>query len=94
MAYAGMNNTQKRRNFTASDDALILEQPVTGIGLKTLEKLLRTSRETLIRLAAELGVSLVVKDDHDEAVDTRLRYSDRLVDPLLERLKRVHGDRK
>ena len=89
-----MNNKQQRRNFTPSDDALILEQPVTGIGLKTLEKLLRTSRETLMRRAAELGVSLAINDDHDKAVDTRLRCSDRLVDPLLERLKRVHGDGK
>jgi hypothetical protein len=82
------------RYFTPSDDALIREQPVTGIGLKTLEKLLRTSRETLMRRADELGVSLTIKDDHDETVDTRLRCSDGLVDPLLERLRRVHGDRK
>ena len=26
------------RNFTSSDDALILEQPFTGIGLKTLAR--------------------------------------------------------
>ena len=82
------------RYFTPSDDALIPEQPVTGIGRKTLEKMLRTGRETLMRRAAELGVSLVTNDDHDEPVDTRLRCRDRVVDPLLERLKRVHGDRK
>ena len=88
-----MNNKQYRRNFAPSDDALILEQPVTRIGLKTLATMLRTSHETLMRRADELGVSLAIS--HDEAVDTRaLRRSDELVDPLLERLKRVHGDRK
>ena len=47
-----------------------------------------------MRRADELGVSLDISDDHDEAVDTRpLRCSDGLIDPLLERLKRVHGDR-
>jgi hypothetical protein len=90
-----MNKKQQGRNFTPSDDALILEQPVTRIGLKTLATMLRTSRETLIRRAGELGVSLAISDDYDEAVDTRaLRCTDGLVDPLLERLKRVHGDRK
>ena len=58
------------RNFTPSDDALILEQPVTCIGLKTLAKMIRTSQEVLIRRADELGVSLI-SDDRDEALDTR-----------------------
>jgi hypothetical protein len=41
----------------------------------------------------ELGVSLIISDDHDEEVDTRtLRCADQFVDPLLERLKRVHGN--
>jgi hypothetical protein len=31
------------RNFTPSDDALILQQPFTGIGLKTLAKMIRKS---------------------------------------------------
>jgi hypothetical protein len=82
-----------RRNFTRSDDALILEQPVTRIGLKTLATMLHTGQETLMRRADELGVSLAIS--HDEAVDTRtLRCGDGLLDPLLERLKQVHGDRK
>jgi hypothetical protein len=86
---------QHRRNFTPSEDALTREQPVTGIGVKTLATMLHTSRETLMRRANELGVSLAISDDHDEPVDTRaLRCSDGLVDPLLERLRRVHGDRK
>ena len=34
-----------------------------------------------MRRAHELGVSLVIGDEHDD------------VDPLLERLKRVHDDR-
>jgi hypothetical protein len=83
------------RNFTPSDDALILQQPVSGIGLKTLAKMIRTTPEMLIRRAGELGVSLDLSDDHDEAVDTRaLRRSDKLVDPPLERLKQLHGERK
>jgi hypothetical protein len=90
-----MNNKMPTRNFTRSDDALILEQPVTRIGLKTLATMLRTSQEGVMRRADELGVSLAISDDHDGAVDTRaLHRSDGLVDPLLERLKQVHGDRK
>jgi hypothetical protein len=89
-----MHNKQYRRNFTSSDDALLRQQPVLGIGLKTLATLLGTSREALMRRADELGVSLAISDDHDDAVDTRTRCSDGLVDPLLERLKQVHGDRK
>jgi hypothetical protein len=90
-----MNNKQQRRNFTPSDDALILEQPVTRVGLKILATMLRTSEERVMRRADELGVSLAIRDDHDGAVDTRaLRCSDGLVDPLLERLRRAHSDRK
>ena len=90
-----MNKKQYKKNFTPSDDALIREQPVTGIGLNLLATTLRTSRDTVMRRADQLGVSLVISDDHDEPVDTRtLRRTDGLVDPLLERLKRVHGDRK
>ena len=49
-----------------------------------------------MRRADELGVSLVISnDDHDGAMDTRtFRCTDGLVDPLLERLKQVHGDWK
>jgi hypothetical protein len=87
-----MNN---KRNFTSSDDALILQQPASGIGLKTLEKLQRASRGTLLRRAAELGVSMAFNDAHDEPVDTRaVRRRDKLVDPLLERLMHVHCNRK
>jgi hypothetical protein len=84
-----MNNQHRRTNFTLSDDALIRQQPVTGIGLNRLATILRTNREALMRRAEELGVSLVTGDDH--AVDTR---TNGLVDPLLERLKQTHGDRK
>jgi len=91
-----MNNKHRKKNFTPSDDTLIREQPVTGIGLKALEAMLHISRETLLRRADELGVTLDFGDDHDEAVDTRsaLRCTNGLVDPLLERLKQVHGLRK
>jgi hypothetical protein len=47
-----------------------------------------------MRRADELGVSLVPKY-HDEAVDTEAhRCTDGLIDPLLRRLKQVHGDGK
>jgi len=86
--------SNRKRIFTPSDDAMIREQPVTGIGLKTLETKLHTSRETLMRRADELVVSLDKSVDHDEAVDTRpLRCSNGLIDPLLERLKQAHGNR-
>ena len=88
-----MNTKQHTRNFTRSDDALILEQPVTRIGLKILASVLHTSQERVMHRADELGVSLAISDDHDGAVDTqKLRLG--LIDPLLERLKRLHGDRK
>jgi hypothetical protein len=88
-----MNNKQHTRNFTRSDDALILEQPVTRIGVKILARMMHTSQERVIHRADELGVSLAISDDHDGAVDTQtLRLG--LIDPLLERLRRLHGDRK
>ena len=46
-----------------------------------------------MRRADELGVSLAISGDY--FADTRaLRCSHELVDPLLERLKQVHGDQK
>ena len=90
-----MNNKQQTRYFTSAEDALILQQPFTRIGLKTLATMLRTSQEKVMRRADELGVSLVISDDYDGAVDTRRRHrGDGVVDPLLEQLKRVHSDRK
>ena len=90
-----MNNQHRRTKFTPSDDALIRQQPMSGIGLKILETMLRTNREALMRRADELGVSLVIGSDHDGGADIRtFRCTDGFVDPLLERLKRLHGDRK
>jgi len=90
-----MNNQHRRTNFTPSDDALIRQQPTSGIGLKILETLLRTNREALMRRADELGASLVISNDHDGAIDTRtFRRTDGFIDPLLQRLNKVHGDRK
>ena len=89
------DNEHRRTKFTPSDDALIRQQPMSGIGLKILETMLRTNREALMRRADELGVSLVISRDHDGAVDTRtFRCTDGFVDPLLARLKQLHGDRK
>jgi len=76
-----MNKKPYKKNFTPSDDALIREQPVTGINLKVLATRLGRTPDTVMRRAHELGVSLVIGDEHDD------------VDPLLERLKRVHDDR-
>ena len=88
----GMNNLHRRTNFTPSDDALIRQQPITGMSLQILQTFLRTNREALMRRANELGVSLLISDESDGAVDTRtLRCTGRFVDPLLERLKQVHG---
>ena len=91
-----MNYKHRTRNFTPSDDAVILQQPVTGIGLNTLATMLHTSRKMVMRRAGELGVSLDISDDHDEAADTRTFScrDKRLVDPLLERLKQIYGGRK
>ena len=88
--------TNKRtRKFTPSDDALILQQPLTRVGLNKLATMLQASQERVMRRADELGVSLAIGDYHDGAEDTRtLRRSDGLIDPLLERLKQIHGDQK
>jgi hypothetical protein len=87
----GMNNQHRRKNFTSSDDALIRQQPVTGIGLKRLAAILHTNQEALRQRATELGVSLIIGDESDGAIDTRtLRSTDGFIDPLLQRLKDVH----
>lgn len=86
-----MNNGHRRKNFTPSDDALIRQQPVTGIGIRRLAQILRTNQEAIRHRATELGVSLVIGDEGGGAIDTRtLRCTDGFVDPLLERLKDVH----
>ena len=78
----------KRRNFTSSDDLLIQQQPVTGMSVKRLATILRTTQGTIRHRARELGVSLVIGDVRGGNVDTRtLRSTDGFVDPLLERLK-------
>ena len=41
-----MNNNQHTRNFTPSDDALILQQPFSRIGVKLLATMLRTSQRS------------------------------------------------
>ena len=68
-----MNNKQHTRNFTSSDDALIMEQPVTRIGLNILATMLRTSQERVMRRADELGVSLAISDDIMTGLSTRER---------------------
>jgi hypothetical protein len=88
----GMNNAHRRKNFTPSDDLLIRRQPVTGIGLKRLAELLRTSQQALRQRATELNVSLVFGAESDGALDTRtLRRTNGFIDPLLKRLKDIHG---
>jgi len=88
----GMSNDHRRKNFTPSDDALIRQQPVTGISLRRLATILRTNHTALRQRATELGVSLVIGAESDGAFDTRtLRCTHGFVDPLLERLKDIHG---
>ena len=71
-----------RKNFTPSDDALILEQPVSRIGIEKLATMLHTSPGRVMRRADELGVSLALRY-HDEAFDTRAhRCTDGRIDPL------------
>ena len=54
--------------------------------------MLHTSQVTLVERAEELGVSLVIGDESDGAIDMRtLRCTDGFVDPLLQRLKDLHG---
>ena len=87
-----MSNEHLRKNFTPSDDVLIQQQPVTGISLKRLAAILRTNHAAVRQRATELGVSLVIGDEGNRAIDTRtLRCSNGFVDPLLERLKDIHG---
>jgi hypothetical protein len=61
-----------KKKFKPSDDALIRQQPMTGVGIGRLAQILRTN--------------------HGSAIDTRrLRCTDGFVDPLLRKLKDVHG---
>jgi hypothetical protein len=89
----GTNDDHGKKNFTTMDDALIRQQPVTGIGLRRLAQLLRTNQEAVRNRATELGVSLVIGAESGVATDRRtIRCTDDgYVDPLLERLKNVYG---
>jgi hypothetical protein len=78
----------KRKKFTSSDDLLIRQQPATGMSLKRLASILRTTQEAVRHRAKKLGVSLVIGDARGGNIDTRtLPSTDGFVDPLLERLK-------
>jgi hypothetical protein len=74
----------KRKKFTSSDDLLIRQQPATGMSLKRLASLLRTTQapsEGTRRFAGHWRCT-------GGNIDTRtLRSTDGFVDPLLERLK-------
>jgi hypothetical protein len=59
-----VSNEHRRKNFTSSDDVLIRQQPVTGIGLKRLAAILRTNQAALRERATELGVSLIIGDEN------------------------------
>ena len=61
-----MSNEHLRKNFTPSDDALIRQQPTTGISLKRLAAILHTNHAALRQRATELGVSLVIGAESDE----------------------------
>ena len=88
----GVSMRGQRKNFTPSDDALIRQQPVTGIGIRRLAQILRTNVEAIRQRATELGVSLIIGEEGSGAIDTRtLRCTNGLIDPLLKRLKDAHG---
>ena len=88
----GVSMQGRRKIFKLSDDALIRQQPATGTSIKRLAQILRTNEEAIRHRATELGVSLVIGAESDGASDTRtLRCTDGFIDPLLERLKDVHG---
>jgi hypothetical protein len=88
----GVSMRGRRKNFTPSDDALIRQQPVTGIDVKRLAQILRTNQEAIRHRATELGVSLVIGVECDSVIDTRtLRCPNGFIDPLLQKLKDVHG---
>jgi hypothetical protein len=87
-----MNNVHRSKKFTPVDDELIRQQPVTGIGIRRLAQILRTNQESIRHRATELGVSLAIGVESEGAVDTRMfSCTDEFVDPLLERLKNIHG---
>ena len=50
-----MNHNHRTTTFTPLDDAVILQQPVTGIGVKTLATMLHTSREMITVELANLA---------------------------------------
>jgi hypothetical protein len=54
-----MNNPTPRRTFTAVQDDAIRLQPVNGMSIWQLARILRTSRQAVERRAYELGVELV-----------------------------------
>jgi hypothetical protein len=88
----GVSMRGRRKNFTPSEDALIRQQPVTGIDVKRLAQILRTNQEAIRHRATELGVSLVIGAEGGGAIGTRtLRCTNGPIDPLLKRLKDAHG---
>ena len=77
-----MNNKQRKRNFTPSDDTLIREQPVTGIGLKTLETMLRVTETRLcvgptnlaLRWLSVIMTRLSTRERSAAPMDSSTRY--------------------
>jgi hypothetical protein len=92
MTVIGVLMRGRRKIFKSSDDALIRQQPVTGIDVKRLAQILRTNQEAIRHRATELGVSLVIGAEGGSAIDTRtLRCTNGFIDPLLKKLKDIHG---
>jgi len=89
-AVLGNSMRGPRKTFKPADDVLIRQQPVTGMSLKRLATILRTTQGAIRYRARELGVLLVVGDVRGGNIDTRTPRTDGLVDPLLERLKDTH----
>lgn len=84
------------RVFTEAEDDLIREYASgagargTGRGLKSLAKLLRTGKDTILRRRAEL-LGEPAPQPRPEDISTRsITVGD---DPLLKRLRKVHSER-
>jgi hypothetical protein len=73
----GVSMRGRRKNFTPSDDALIRQQPVTGIDVKRLAQILRTNQRRSDTETPNLAFrwSLVLKAT---ALSTRERSAARM----------------
>lgn len=82
-----------QRKFTAAEDQLIIDQPTSDYTPNKLEKMLRTSYETLLRRAGELNVELCYQQHAADNLELRVDYDDGSQKEL-DLLLKHHGDRR